>query len=95
MAPQCSQDMQRTQASRSNVLEPVQLKLILNPVDGLFPQGASQAGMVVKNLEQNVGTLSRFRAGISVSFRGSKTNVFEACEFPDHIEIRTFNGSRS
>jgi hypothetical protein len=25
----------------------------------------------------------------------SKTNIFEACEFPDHIEIRTFNGSRS
>ena len=49
IAPQCSQDMQRTQTSRSQVLQPVQLKLRLNPVDRLLPQGTSQAAMVVKN----------------------------------------------
>jgi len=31
------------------VLCPVQLKQLLNPVDGLFLFGASQAGMVIKN----------------------------------------------
>jgi hypothetical protein len=59
--------MQRTQVSRSNVLQPVQLKLILNPVDVLFAQGASQAGMVVKNPRADVGALAPFSAGISVS----------------------------
>jgi hypothetical protein len=42
--------------------------LILNPVDGLFLQGACQAGIVVNTLEQNVGGLSRFSIDIRVSF---------------------------
>jgi len=63
----CSNDAQRTEASISNVLEPVQLNLVLKLVDGLSSQRASQAGMVVKNHRAERGALSRFSAGISVS----------------------------
>jgi hypothetical protein len=57
-----SKKLQRTEASiSSNVLEPVQLKLILKPEDGLFPQGASQASMVVKKPRaERGGTFSIF-----------------------------------
>jgi len=72
-----SKKSQRTEASiSSNVLEPVQLKLILKPVDGLFSQDASQAGMVVKKPEQNVGAPSRFSAGISLSFPEAQKQIF-------------------
>ena len=70
--------MQRTQAFRSNVLEPVQLKLLLNPVDGLFPQGASQAGMVVKMPRAERGdTFSIFYGDQRILPGGSKTNELE------------------
>jgi hypothetical protein len=63
-----SKKSQRTEASiSSNVLEPVQLKLILKPVDGLFPQGAVGQAWLSKSLEQIVGALSRFSADIRVS----------------------------
>jgi hypothetical protein len=66
---------QRAEASRSIVLERVKLKLILNPVDGLFPQGASQAGMVVKNPRaERGGTFSIFCGYQRILFRGSKRN---------------------
>ena len=69
--------MQRTQASRSNVSEPVQLKLLLNPVDGLFPQGASKAGMVVKMHRAERGdTFSIFCGDPRILPGGSKRNAF-------------------
>jgi hypothetical protein len=50
--------------------------LILNPVDGLYPQGESQATWLSKTQAQNVGALSRFSAGISLSSpRGQKEMI--------------------
>ena len=56
--------MQRTQASRSNVLEPVQLKVIVNPVVVCSLKAQVRQVWLSKSLEQNVVTLSRFSAGI-------------------------------
>jgi hypothetical protein len=71
--------LQRTEASiSSNVLEPVQLKLILKLVDGLFPQGALQPGMVVKKPRAERGALSRFSAGVSVSFPEGQKEIIVA-----------------
>jgi hypothetical protein len=59
------------------VVEPVQLKLILNPVDGLFRLGASQAGMVVKKPRAERGdTFSIFFGYQRILPGGSKRNVF-------------------
>lgn len=72
-----SKKLQWTEASiSSNVLEPVQLKLILKLVDGLFPQGASQAGMVVKKPRAECGALSRFSAGVRVSSPEGQKQMF-------------------
>jgi hypothetical protein len=71
-----SNDPQRTEASISNVLEPVQLKLILKSVDDPYAQSANQAGMVAKNSRANMETLSRFSAGISVSFPEGQKEIF-------------------
>jgi hypothetical protein len=71
--------MQRTQASRSNVSEPVQLKLLLNPVNSLFPQGARQAGWVVKKPGAERGdTFSIFCGYQRILPGGSKRNDFAA-----------------
>jgi len=58
--------MQRTQASKLNVLESVQLKVILNPVVVCSLKAQVRQIWLSKSLEQNVGTLPRFSAGISV-----------------------------
>jgi hypothetical protein len=53
------------------------LKLILKPVD-LFPQGASQEGMVVKKPRAERGdTFSIFCGYQRILTGGSKTNIYE------------------
>ena len=77
--------MQRTQASRSNVVEPAQLKLLMNPVDGLFPQGESQAGMVDKMPGAERGhTFSIFREDQRILPGGSKINDCECMNASEH-----------
>lgn len=73
-----SQDMQRIQASKSNVLEPVQLRVILNPVVVCSLKAQVRQVWLSKSLAQNVETLSRFSAGISVFSReGQKEMLLE------------------
>jgi len=64
----------------------VQLKLILNPVDGLLPQGTRQAGMGVKKPRAERGdTFSIFFCGYQrILPGGSKTNLFRPRRLQTH-----------
>ena len=67
-----------TVESISNVLESAQLKLIQKPVDGPFLQGASQAGMGLKNPRAERGAPARFSSGISVPSREGQKEMILA-----------------
>ena len=66
----------------------MQLKLIVNPVNGLFPQGVSQASMVVKYPGTECGgTFSIFCGYQRILPGGSKRNGFATGSWGKRISL--------
>jgi len=61
----------------------------------MFPSCGAVQKPCVKNLPLNSkGSWVDFLNDLNYPWACSQTNIFGACEFPDHIETRIVNGSR-
>jgi hypothetical protein len=78
-----SKDCSRSSTSSATV----QLKLILNPADGLFPQGARQAGMVVKKPRAERGDTFSIFCGYQRILPGGSNKSFQ---FARSIRVNHF-----